>query len=214
MWWKWINRYSYVANTKHVCIFFMQFNFFMCKLSYWFFFKFFLSVVPQMRLLAIAVLFCQSSAEKVIHKTEIHSDLKFCSYQFLQIPSSFLAFHTLDVVVLQCHSSIRIQNTQKITNTNFSAQILWQYCSTYKYWSFSLLSVILHLLCWPSWTSVDIFLCTALVLSAEISNTEESNSEREEKAGAMKVDLYPLVQLAVSKKRPLHRKLFKQNKIT
>lgn len=92
----------------------------------------FLSVFPQLRLLAIAVHFWQSSAETVTYKAEIPIDLKFSSYWFLQIPSSFLTFHTLGVVVLQYHSSIRILNTQKTTqSTNSSDLILWHCWSTY-----------------------------------------------------------------------------------
>lgn len=149
--------------------FFVQFNFFMCRLSYrTFWTPTFLSDFPQLRLLAIAVHFWQSSAETVFHKAEIHTDLKFSSYPFLPIPSSFLAFHTLDIVVELYNSNIWILKTQKITqNINYSDLILWCCCSTY---SIGLvLCSLSSLFYWPSWTSVDIFLLAALLLSAEIS---------------------------------------------
>lgn len=117
-------------------------------------------------------------------------------------------------MVFQYHSSIRILNAEKITqNTNSSDLILWR-CCYIQYWSCSLLSVILLLLCWPSWTSVDIFLLTALLLSAEISNTEEINSEREEKLEQWKQIFTLWFGWQLSKKRPPHRRLFKQNKFT
>lgn len=130
----------------------------------------FLSVFPQLRLLAIAIHFWQSSAETVFHKAEIHSDLKFSSYRFLQISQQYQ-----NTKYTENHTKHKLCTPHTV--------MLLQYIQK---WICSLLSVILHLFYWSSWTSVDIFLLTALLLSAEISNTEEINSEREEKLGQWK----------------------------
>lgn len=174
----------------------------MCKLSHWTFWI----LLPSCHFFHNGDYWqlLQSSAEPVIHKAEICSDLEFSSYQFLQISSSFLDFHTLDVVILQYHSSIiRVLNMQKIKQyTIFSALILPHCCYTHN------ISLVLCSL--PS-SSI---LLTLLSLSAHsppyspasvsrsqyhFSSTEEINSEREEKLGWWKGIFipFPLVQLAV-----------------
>lgn len=171
MWWKWMNCFSYMANVEHDCLFFVQFNCFMCKLSYWTFwtlpsFQFFHSWDYWQLLFT----FGKALQRPVIHKAEIHSDLKFSSYRFLQISQQYQ-----NTKYTENHTKHKFFTPHTVT--------LLQYIQK---WTCSLLSVILCLFYWPSWTSVDIFLLTALLLSAEISNTEEINSGREEKLGQWK----------------------------
>lgn len=180
----------------------MQFNFSMRKLRYWIFW-----ILPSCHFFHNwdywQLLFTFGKAETVIHKAETHSHLDFTSYRFLQISSSILDFHTLDVVILQYRSSIRILNMQKIKQyMNSSALILPRCCFMH--------SISLMLCSLPSSSILLTFLnlCGGSPPYSPASISETSNTVAAQKeliqkgrkgwgGGGGSSPLYPLVQLAV-----------------
>lgn len=154
-----VNELLFLGGKCQACLHLwfldMQFNFSMRKLRYCIFW-----ILPSCHFFHNwdywQLLFTFGKAETVIHKAETHSHLEFTSFRFLQISSSFLDFHTLDVVILQYRSSIRILIRKKSSSTWILQP--W-YCHAVALGTvFVLCSALCHpaQFCWPSWTSVDI----------------------------------------------------------